>query len=152
MTNLTFSNCEGLFPNPEEDRALKYPLKKYIILIGRILAFDSPSNFFLKGFLDSLLEKGQSSREFLEEFVVVAIPMVNIDGASLGHTFTDGNGDLIGEKFGDPESNHSLMLVKKYLDLLQSEVMIHSIIEAVSHLTSTDPEIYGRKITAKSAL
>ena len=36
LTNLTFSNTEGLFPNQEEERALKYPLKKYIVILGRI--------------------------------------------------------------------------------------------------------------------
>ena len=108
VTNLTFLSTEGLFPDPEEERALKFPLKKYIFILGRTLASDSHSNFFVEGFLNSVFEKDRSALEFLNEFVIVVVPIVNVDGANLGHTFADENGENIESQFKNPVKKKSL--------------------------------------------
>ena len=54
ISNNTFSDINGLFPVEDEDRSFKFPLKKYIFIIGRTLASATPSNLVIKGLIDSL--------------------------------------------------------------------------------------------------
>lgn len=152
MSNSSFSNIKGLFPNKDEDRAFKFPEKRYIFIMGRTLAFGTPSNLVIKGFVDSLFGDNENTLDFLKQFVIVVVPIVNIDGANLGQTINSANGENLEDSFSNIVPGSPLYFVQKYVQNLQKEAKLYMILDINSHLHTPYPEIYGKNFTPKNAL
>ena len=74
-----------LFPCESEERPCVFTNKKYIFITARIHAAETPSSYFVRGILNFLSEDSEESRIFLDNFVVLIIPMLNPDGVVRGH-------------------------------------------------------------------
>ena len=66
--------------------------KKYIIIVTRVHAGETPASYMLKGILDFIMEQSSDSKNFLENFVLVIIPMMNPDGVYRGNYRLDSQG------------------------------------------------------------
>lgn len=152
MSNNSFPKAEGLFPKKDEDRALKFPKKRYIFVMGRTLAFGTPSNLVIKGLIDSLFVDSQNVLEFLKEFVLVVVPIVNVDGANLGQTINSADGENLEDSFSNIVPESPLHYVQKYVQYLQKETKLFMILDITSHLHNPNPEIYGKQFEQKTAL
>jgi murein tripeptide amidase MpaA len=59
--------------------------KKYVLISARVHPGETPSSFMLKGLLDFLGDGSIDANTFLNEYVLLVIPMLNPDGVVRGH-------------------------------------------------------------------
>ena len=58
----------------------------------RVHPAETPASYVMKGFLDQLVNNSEESKFFLDNFVLLLIPMMNPDGVVRGHQRLDALG------------------------------------------------------------
>ena len=139
ISKVRFGNVTALFPDAEEKRARVFLHKRYVVLLARTVAFGSPSNFVVKGLVDSLFKEQDQAKKFFKNYVLVVIPMINVDGANHGYTINSASGRSIDKMFTGPTG--IMKSVKVYLLNLQKKVRIHSVIELRTQIDNPDHTI-----------
>ena len=122
--------------------------KNIIVITARTNPGESPSSFVMKGLIDKLLnfeESNEWGNYLRENFYFVIVPMVNIDGVSMGNSRCSlaGN-DLTGtwdkpDRFIHPE----VFYTKKLLEKLKKDNNIVFFTEMHTNYYNTDCYVLG---------
>jgi hypothetical protein len=85
-----FGDSTVVFPK-QEPRPNRFN-KNYVLVSARAHPGETPSSFMIKGLLDSLGVPSSDSQSFLDNFVLLVVPMLNPDGVYRGYQRLDALG------------------------------------------------------------
>ncbi|XP_043193737.1 cytosolic carboxypeptidase-like protein 5 [Amphibalanus amphitrite] len=93
----------GLFPLAQtEQRAVRFPGRKVVLLSARVHPGETPSSHVLNGCVRFLLSADRRAAKLRQMYVFKIIPMLNPDGVARGHYRTNIHGANLNRMYGDP--------------------------------------------------
>ena len=93
----------GLFPLAQtEQRAIRFPGRKAVLLSARVHPGETPSSHVLNGCLRFLLSSDLRAEKLRQMYVFKIIPMLNPDGVARGHYRTNIHGVNLNRMYSDP--------------------------------------------------
>ncbi|KRX00596.1 hypothetical protein PPERSA_12815 [Pseudocohnilembus persalinus] len=140
-------NSESEFQRPQ-----KFKNKKYVLIGCRIHAGETPANYMLRGIINFLLKDNQDAKNFLNEFVLVFIPILNPDGVIQGHYRLDHYGNDLNRCYNSCQDmpslfpgNNALLKIAKDLDK-QNKLFAFFDLHAHEQLSDEQPDLEQKNI------
>lgn len=133
-----------LFLGRQKSNTRFFPNKKYIVLSARVHPSEVASSYVLRAFVKHLLKQMDKDAKlypkltprFLENFVIVIIPMLNPDGVANGYTRLDTNGLNLNAyyKFANRKTP-TIYALKRLVKYLSDQGVLHAYIDLHAHTT-----------------
>ena len=120
-----------LFTKNPKKRPWIFTNKKYIVISARVHPGETPSSYILQGIIESILTKTQ----FLDNYVVVIVPMLNPDGVFRGYYRLDTNGKNLNRVFHSSYyiKYPSIFALKKIIHHLKTENRLFAYFDLHAH-------------------
>lgn len=120
--------------------------QKVIVLSARVHPSESNSSYMMKGFLDSLADKGSKASKYLREnFILVIIPMLNPDGVSIGNSRCSLSGYDLNRGWENPDRfvQPEIYYAKKLMNGLQRKNRVVFYCDFHGHSIKENCFMYG---------
>ena len=131
-----------LFKKPN-NRPYKFTNKKYIVISARVHPGESPSSYILQGCIDFAL----NNLTFLDNFVLVVIPMLNPDGVFRGYYRLDTNGKNLNRVYHSSYfvKYPAIFALKRLISYLNEENRLFAFFDLHAHNIIEKGFLFGNK-------
>jgi hypothetical protein len=157
ITKFSIPKLKNLFPDrnqtlaPETAIKLFSKHKKVVIISARVHPSETASSYMFEGFLNTFLNKTQEVQEFLDEHVLVMIPVLNPDGVVNGFTRSDVNGLNLNANYKLADLNTpSIYALKKMIRYMNQRNGVNFYLDFHSHFTKRAFFLFGNPIRQKN--
>lgn len=133
---------------PERCRPNRYN-KPVILITARVHPGETPASFAMEGVIDFLLNTNDLRAHLLRKmFVVMLVPMINVDGVYLGHFRMDNFGKNLNRYYlnPDPERQPAIYGIKQLSNHLIKDNRLSFYFDLHAHNAKKGSFIYGNAI------
>lgn len=109
--------------------------KKFIIVQARQHPSETVSSLVMQNFIQFLQSGSKESCKLLEKYIFKIIPMVNIDGVTIGNSRMSFSGDDLNRKFGEPDKSlhPEVLAIKRLVEDCKNESGVFLFIDIHGH-------------------
>lgn len=157
ITKFSIPKLKNLFPDRNQTMVQETGVKlfskrkKIVIVSARVHPSETASSYMFEGFLNSFLNKTQEVQEFLNEHVLVMIPVLNPDGVVNGFTRSDLNGLNLNANYKLADLNTpSIYALKKMIRYMNQRNGVDFYLDFHSHFTKRAFFLFGNPIRQKN--
>ena len=119
--------------------------KKYIIVQARQHPSETVSSFLMQYFIEFLISGTKEAQKLLSKYIFKIIPMVNIDGVTIGNARMSFSGDDLNRKFAEPDLvlHPEILAIKRMVENCKNDAGVFMFLDLHGHSKKKGSFMYG---------